>query len=127
MNLNQVIRVQGRALFLSEVSGIQQLIDQHPQWSRHRVAKTLCARWSWRTPLGQLKTFAARSLLLKLAQRQALRLPPLREACRRSPWGLSAAGGRVAAPPPPAVGLETRLATLQPLAWRLAGHGAPER
>ena len=37
---------------------------------------------------GRLKTFAARSLLLKLAQRQELRLPPVREAMRRSPWGL---------------------------------------
>jgi len=88
MIANNWIRVQGRCLSRSEVAGLQVLIDEHPQWSRHGVAKALCQRWAWRTPAGRLKTFAARSLLLKLAQRHELRLPPVREAMRRCAWGL---------------------------------------
>ena len=85
MITNDCIRVQGRCLSRSELAELQVLIDEHPHWSRHSVAKDLCARWDWRTPAGRLKTFAARSLLLKLEQRQALRLPPVRQAMRRSP------------------------------------------
>ena len=80
-----------------------------------------------RTPAGQLKTFAARSLLLKLAQRHQLRLPPLRLECRRLPWGL----GRLAARPPDAgpaaESIASSLASLQPLQWLVAGHGSAER
>src|ERR1035441_4453217 len=82
------IHVQGRCLSARELVELQVLIDEHPHWSRHGAAKALCQRWDWRTPGGELKTFAARSLLLKLAQRQQLCLPPVREAMRRSPWGL---------------------------------------
>jgi hypothetical protein len=72
MIANDCIRAQGRSLSLSELVELQVLIDEHPHWSRHGVAKELCQRWDWRTPAGQLKTFAARSLLLKLAQRYEL-------------------------------------------------------
>jgi Domain of unknown function (DUF4338) len=120
------IRVQGRSFCAQELNDLQKLIDEHPDWSRHRVAKELCARWVWRTPLGQLKTFAARSMLLKLEQSYELRLPPVREACRRSPWGLPTALARLAVPPP-ASPIETALASLQPLQWRMAGYGSPER
>jgi hypothetical protein len=85
---NNLIRAQGRTLSVDELVAIQILIDVHPDWSRHRVAKELCQRWEWRTALGQLKTFAARSLLLTLAQRHQLRLPPVRQECRRFPWGV---------------------------------------
>jgi len=125
MHLNQVIRVQGRALAISEVSQIQQLIDQHPQWSRHRVAKELCQRWDWQTPLGQLKTFAARSLLLKLEQRQGLRLPRLQILYqRRRPWGLPAAPGLVL---PPVAAVQATLEQLSPLRWQLCPYGTPQR
>ena len=77
MTSRSLIRVQGRTLSGAELAGIQVLIDEHPEWSRHRVAKELCQQWKWRTPVGQLKTFAARSLLLKLAERHQLRLPPV--------------------------------------------------
>jgi len=101
MDFNPVIRVQGRALSLSELSAIQQLIGGHPQWSRHRIAKELCQQWNWRTPLGQLKTFAARSLLLKLEQRHSLRLPRLRVENRRRPWGLGSDPVQWCPPPLP--------------------------
>src|ERR1035441_2131734 len=60
MITNVCIRVQGRCLSRSELAELQVLIDEHPHWSRHGVAKDLCARWDWRTPAGRLKTVAAR-------------------------------------------------------------------
>jgi hypothetical protein len=126
MITNECIRVQGRRLSRSELGELQVLIDEHPDWSRHGVAKELCQRWEWRTPAGRLKTFAARSLLLKLAQRYELRLPPVREAYRRVPWGLGSAEGRPAAPPVAGL-LAASLGSLQPLEWQLGGHGSRER
>ena len=90
------------------------------------MAKELCARWGWRTPAGRLKTFAARSLLLKLAQKQELRLPPVRQAMRRSPWGLGRPELRLASAPLPPL-LEASLGSLQPLQWQLGGHGSQAR
>ena len=124
MDLKQVVRVQGRTLDLRELSEIQQLINHHPQWSRHRLAKELCQRWDWRTALGQLKTFAARSLLLKLEQRQHLRLPAVRVQQRRSPWGLGAPPTRTWPAPSPVQG---PLEPLKPLQWRVCAHRTPGR
>jgi hypothetical protein len=120
------IHVQGRSLSARELVELQALIDKHPHWSRQGVAKELCARWDWRTPGGRLKTFAARSMLLKLEQRQALRLPPVRAAMRRSPWGLGRPELRRASPPLAPL-LEASLSSLQPLEWQLGRHGSRER
>ncbi|HEX7597787.1 MAG TPA: Druantia anti-phage system protein DruA [Polyangia bacterium] len=90
------------------------------------MAKELCERWDWRTPAGRLKTFAARSLLLKLAQRYELRLPPVRAAMRRSAWGLGRPELKLTSPPSPKL-LEGSLSRLQPLEWQIGGHGSPER
>lgn len=109
-----------------ELVELQVLIAEHPQWSRHGVAKALCQRWDWRTPAGRLKTFAARSLLLKLAQRQQLRLPPVREAMRRAPWGLGQPEPKRASVPLAPL-LEASLSRLQPLEWQLGRHGSKER
>jgi len=126
MNTETSIHVQGRRLSAAELTQLQRLVDEHPNWSRHRVAKELCRQWEWQTPLGQLKTFAARSLLLKLAQAYGLRLPPVRTAYRRRPWGL---GGPAPARcrVPPGERIEARLASLQPLQWHLGRAGSPER
>jgi hypothetical protein len=121
------IRVQGRTVSAQDFTELQERIDAHPHWSRHAVAKEVCERWAWQTALGEPKTFAARSLLLKLEQSHGLRLPAVRAALRRSPWGLPAGNARsepAAQPPPP---LEMPLAGLQPLVWHLAGYGSPER
>lgn len=126
MIANDCIRTQGRTLSTSDLSALQTLIDEHPDWSRHGVAKELCQRWDWRTPAGRLKTFAARSLLLTLAQRKGLRLPPVREAYRRSPWGLSPAQRTLASPPLPQA-LEADLESLQPLQWQLGSYGSTTR
>lgn len=121
-----IIRVQGQQLTRADLHALQTRIDAHPEWSRHAIAKDICARWQWHTATGQMKTFAARSLLLKLATSHGLRLPPVRAEWRRHPWGL----GPVllpTAPPAPTAPITGPLADLRPLQWCLAAHGSPER
>jgi len=69
-----------------------------------------------------LKTFAARSLLLKLAQRHELRLPPVRAAMRPLGVGIGSAG-TAAGSPVASPAAEASLSSLQPLEWQLGGHG----
>jgi hypothetical protein len=59
-------------------------IGANPAWSRKRIARELCVAWDWRDDRGRLKDFAARSLLLKLAERGRIGLPALRENQRRT-------------------------------------------
>jgi hypothetical protein len=116
------IRVQGRTLLPHHVAELQALVSQHPGWSRHRLAKEICHQWQWHTPFGQPKTFAARSLLLKLEQRALLTLPPIREAFRRRPWGLRPSPGVVSSP---GSLIRESLRSLQPLQWQLCLRGTP--
>jgi hypothetical protein len=81
--MDKIIHCQGRVLHQSEVCCLQTIIDKHPDWSRHKITQNICQRWEWRTSTGQLKTFAARSLIDKLEQRGQLKLPPIRIAKRR--------------------------------------------
>jgi len=127
MDCDKTIRAQGRCLTGAELLELQNRIEAHPGWSRHRIAEDLCLRWAWRTTLGRLKTFAARSLLLTLEARHGLRLPPVRVAFGRAPWGLRPAAAVPDAPVPPPPPIVGALGRLQPLQWGLAGHGAPER
>lgn len=124
MTSSPVIRAQGRSVHVDELQAIQNLIDAHPDWSRYRLALVLCERWQWRTPKGVAKTFACRSLLLKLERDHGLRLPPLCQQKRpRRPWSV----GPVASDLPEGPALEAALDTIQPLRWRRAGPGTVER
>lgn len=124
MILPDRIDVQGRTLLGTELLELQNLIATHPQWSRKKLARTLCLQWGWQTPTGQLKTFAARSLLLKLEQRQGLKLPPLRTQHQTTPWGV---GGSSAKAPGPSEPIECGLGALQPLQWHLLPRRGPRR
>ena len=62
-------------------------MEGQPQWSRKRLARELCQQWQWGDGQGRLKDFAARSLLLKLAARGQVKLPPLQRQQRRPPRG----------------------------------------
>lgn len=77
--------VQGRQLRQEDLRGLARWIDEHPDWSRKRLARELCEWWDWRDGCGRLKDFAARSLLLKLEAQGHLRLPPLQVQKRRAP------------------------------------------
>jgi len=74
---------QGRTLTRAQLEELRVWIDAHPDWSRKELARELCRRWDWRDGRGRLKDFAARSLLLKLAARGQVSLPPLRVCFRR--------------------------------------------
>ena len=77
--------VQGRRLGQEELSWLVHWIDEHPDWSRKRLARELCERWGWRDGRGRLKDFAARSFLLKLEAQGQLGLPALQVQKRRAP------------------------------------------
>jgi hypothetical protein len=121
---DDLLRAQGRVFSLGELAQVQTLIDEHPDWSRHRIARELCQWWDWRTCAGQLKTFAAREFLMKLERRHELRLPPVREKWRRRPWGIKPLEVPIAGP---ARKVACSLAELQPLEWELCGQQSDQR
>lgn len=67
--------VQGRRITATEIEQIRQMLRDNRGWSRRRVSRELCAQWDWRTPLGQPKDMACRTLLLKLERRGLIQLP----------------------------------------------------
>jgi hypothetical protein len=76
---------QGRTISQEALEWLRGWIGAHRDWSRKRLARELCVLWDWRNGMGRLKDFAARSFLLKLAERELIELPPVREHRRR--WG----------------------------------------
>jgi hypothetical protein len=83
MRMSRVQVVQGRELTPEAVEEVRALVAQHPDWSRRRLSEALASTWEWRTEGGQLKDMAARTLMLKLASRGLLQLPPRRHPARR--------------------------------------------
>jgi hypothetical protein len=71
------LRCQGRRISREQLLWLGQWIADHPQWSRKRLSRELCQEWDWRNGRGQIKDFAARSLLEKLAGRGLVVLPAL--------------------------------------------------
>lgn len=78
--MHETFILQGRRLGPLELSQVAQLIAENPGWSRYRLSCELAQRWDWRSPSGQLKDMAARTLLLKLEQRGLIGLPARRRA-----------------------------------------------
>lgn len=81
--------IQGRAIGAIEIDLIRRLIAENPSWNRSRVSRELCLRWDWRTPTGQLKDMAARSLLRKLAAMGEIALPRKVKPGGGEVWGRS--------------------------------------
>jgi hypothetical protein len=82
--------IQGRPIGSAELQLVRRLLGEHPDWSRTRVSQELCTIWNWRNEAGRLKDMAARTLLLKLEQRDfivlpARRNPPVNAVRNRSP------------------------------------------
>ena len=82
VTMNEAIRCQGRLIQQPDLYWLRGIIQDNPTWSRHKITKHICGQWGWRTHSGQLKTFAARSMIDKLEQRGLLDLPPIRVAYR---------------------------------------------
>jgi hypothetical protein len=77
------IRVQGRTLTGDDLRDLRALMVQHPDWHRTALSLHLCQLWNWRNAAGQIKDMAARTLLLKLAARGLIELPPAQRRTRR--------------------------------------------
>jgi hypothetical protein len=83
--MNEAITCQGRLLQPADICWLRDVVQKHPNWSRHKITKHICSHWGWQTHSGQLKTFAARSMIDKLEQRGLIDLPAIRVAYRRKP------------------------------------------
>ena len=77
------IQVQGRTLTGDDLRDLRALIVEHPDWHRTALSLHLCQLWNWRNAAGQIKDMAARTLLLKLAARGLIQLPPPQRRTRR--------------------------------------------
>lgn len=67
--------VQGRLVKPEDISLINQLMVENPDWHRTRLSRELCSMWNWRGDGGNLKDMACRSLLLKLEGLDYIQLP----------------------------------------------------
>jgi hypothetical protein len=120
MELNLVC--QGRPVSGEQLAWLRQWIGEHPQWSRKRLARELCEHWDWRNGRGQIKDFAARSFLEKLAGRGLLVLPAL-QLQRSHPRPKPAGPAGVCWPTEPVAEGLRELVALQ---WVLPVAGTPE-
>lgn len=110
--MNESSLLQGRDFGAAELEQVRHLLATHPDWSRWRLSRELAERWDWRTPRGQLKDMAARTLLLKLERRGTIALPPCRRA---SPNRMRHKRPPAAELLPPGAPLSGPLAALTPL------------
>jgi hypothetical protein len=72
--MNEII-VQGRKLSQADILLINNLIRENPEYGRSKLSVLLCELWNWRTPYGQLKDIACRSMLVKLDAKGLIKLP----------------------------------------------------
>ncbi len=75
MAMNEIMVIQGRQLQKPDIFFIRQLIRDNSTWNRTRISKEICRHWNWRSPNGQLKDIACRSMLRKLQDLEILTLP----------------------------------------------------
>ena len=76
--MTETVVLHGRRFQPQDLILARDLIGAHPNWSRYRLSRELCAVWDWRTATGQWRDMAARTVLLKLEQRGWLCLPERR-------------------------------------------------
>lgn len=77
--MTESLTIQGRQISPAELHGLRQWVGENPRWSRWRLSRELATRWDWRNGAGVLKDMAARTLLVKLAQRGLIALPERRQ------------------------------------------------
>lgn len=69
------LKLQGRTLCEMDVKWIRQQLEEHPEWHRSRLSREICVAWRWADEQGRLKDMACRTMLLKLEEAGAIRLP----------------------------------------------------
>jgi hypothetical protein len=112
-------RIQGREISREQIAWLRQWLAANPGWSRKRLARELCGEWGWRDGAGRVKDFAARSFLMKLEERNLIRLPAVRAQYRL--------GRREKKPPrQEAPAVVSTLADLQPIEIAMVEHGSPQ-
>ena len=110
--MTENLTIQGRHLSLAELHDLRQWVGANPHWSRWRLSRELAARWDWRNGAGVLKDMAARTLLVKLAQRGLIALPERRQVpTNRMRCGAASAMGL----PEPSPSISGALTQLEPL------------
>ncbi len=110
--VSESLSLQGRLLSAADLCQLRQWVHENPGWSRWRLSRELAQRWDWRTATGLLKDMAARTLLVKLAQRGLIQLPERRQAPTNRMRCAAPAGDGLDEALEPVHGL---LAQLQPL------------
>jgi len=113
---------QGRRITREQLLWFGQWIGDHRQWSRKRLSRELCQEWDWRNARGQIKDFAARSFLEKLAARGLLVLPAL-QLQRSHPRAKPAGPVMMHWPTDP---ISEPVRELGPLQWIVPLAGTPE-
>ena len=76
--MEAVFTYRHRVLSEADVVFIRQLIAQHPELSRRRLARKLCEAWQWVQPNGRVRDMVCRGLMLALHRRGRIELPPVR-------------------------------------------------
>jgi hypothetical protein len=110
--VTESLTIQGRCLSPSQLQDLRQWVGANPHWSRWRLSRELATRWDWRNGAGVLKDMAARTLLVKLAQRGLLTLPERRQVPTNRMRGGARPAMELAEPCQPVTGT---LAQLEPL------------
>lgn len=77
--MTESLTIQGRCLSPAQLQELRQWVEANPHWSRWRLSRELATRWDWRNRAGVLKDMAARTFLVKLAQRGLIQLPERRQ------------------------------------------------
>ena len=67
--------LHGRRIAAEDVTAINELLRNHPDWSRRRLSRELCVIWDWRNAMGQLRDIACRTVLLRLHRSGEITLP----------------------------------------------------
>lgn len=110
--MTESLTIQGRCLSSTQLQDLRQWVGENPHWSRWRLSRELATRWDWRNGAGVLKDMAARTLLVKLAQRGLIALPERRQV----PTNRMRCGTRPALEwPEPSPPISDALAQLGPL------------
>jgi hypothetical protein len=110
--VSQTLTIQGRGLSPADLQSLRQWVEANSHWSRWRLSRELATRWDWRNGAGVLKDMAARTLLVKLAQRGLVQLPERRQ---RPTNRMRCAAAPRTELPEPVEPIAAPLAQLQPL------------
>jgi hypothetical protein len=71
-----VFRYRGRELTYNDIAFIRETINDHHHKGRTPISRILCKAWGWKQSNGKYKEYAARDLLLRLEEKDLIKLPP---------------------------------------------------